>query len=387
VTDPTFSDWFCLVQGRKNFLIDPQRDQEHLFGEAAWEDEVDSRLRRSQLLGTPVRLVWWGQFGIGKTHRLRHTEYLVRTKGYRYYPRYLVASDIQEKTGFERLHYELVNSIGRDSAEKMVAAYILRLANKEEGIVELERICNGVSDVVHAFRSFGSGNANTSLPAWRYLCGLKLKGAEATLANVTKEQADSSNEFAAIIGALAHIIQVEQEGRELLYLIDEVENLQRITNKTAAARWQESLRSILDIQNLSMVFTIGAERQEGIPAIILQPDIVRRVQRDNYLEMAAYKPPTARKFVQGLLGRWIDAERRAALEQEEDLAGKFPGYDPAYYPFTKGGFEKFCDWSVIDPRTAKPSEILSRLNNITAEALFRKERLITKDLLTDLGVN
>ena len=108
---PTFADWFCLAPGRRNFSIDPVRDQEYLFGEPEWQQQIDRRLERSQLLGTPIRLVWWGQYGIGKTHRLRHTEYLIKTKGYNYFPRYLVASDIAEKTGFGRLHFELVNAL------------------------------------------------------------------------------------------------------------------------------------------------------------------------------------------------------------------------------------------------------------------------------------
>ena len=386
MSDVPFSEWFCLVEGRKNFQIDPQKDQAHLFGEPTWRGEIDRRLKQCQLLGLPVRLVWWGQFGIGKTHRLRHTEYLIRAEGYKYRPSYVVASDIQEKTGFERLHYELVNSLGRDDMRKFVSSYLLRIRNQEAGIVPLRDICNSVTDVESALRSFGGDNETLVLPAWRFLCGLALKGNELALANVTKDQVDSSNEFAAILSALAHIIQGETGGLELLYLIDEAENLTRITNKTAAARWQECLRSMLDIRNLSIVITVGAERQEGIPAIILQPDIIRRVQRDNYLEMEAYKPPVAKKFVEGLLATWIDPRRRAVLEKEEHFS-KVGDYESRLYPFTKGGFEKFCEWAVVDPRTAKPSEILARLNHITAEAYFGKKRLLTRDLLTELGVN
>src|SRR3989442_1357615 len=97
---PTFQEWFCLREGRRNFEIDPLHDQEFLFGEAMWQEDIDSRLKRAQLLGTPVRLVWWGQYGIGKTHRLRHTEYLIKHSGYSYYPCYAVASDLDEKAGF-----------------------------------------------------------------------------------------------------------------------------------------------------------------------------------------------------------------------------------------------------------------------------------------------
>ena len=127
MSSPTFQEWFCLKDGRKNFQIDPVRDQEHLFGEPEWEEQLDSRLKRSQLLGTPVRLVWWGQYGIGKTHRLHHTQYLVAKNGYKYKPVYTRASDIQEKTGFDALHYELLNALGREETQKIVSNYLLKL--------------------------------------------------------------------------------------------------------------------------------------------------------------------------------------------------------------------------------------------------------------------
>ncbi len=385
MTSPSFQEWFCLKEGRKNFQIDPVEDQQHLFGEPEWEEEINNRLRRSQTLSIPVRLVWWGQYGIGKTHRLRHTEYLVRKNKYSYLPVYAKATDIQEKTGFERLHYELVNALGREEMQKLVSSYLLKLRNAITGIPSLKEISGNSSDVESALKSFGGDNPNLVLPAWRFLCGLKLKGNDASLASVAKEYLDNSAEFSAVLSALATIIKVEI-GQEPLFLVDEAENLTKITNKSAEARWNESLRAVLDLQNVGIVFAIGAERQEGIPRLVLAPDVVRRFQRDNYLHMEAYKQPTAKHFVRGMLGAWIDPSKRSAVEASDNLASLAADYDPELYPFTQGGFEKFCDYAVVDQRTAKPSEIISRLNNIAAEAFFRGQRLINKDLLTDLGV-
>src|SRR6266404_4817714 len=144
----SFSEWFCLKDGHKNFQIDPVRDQEFLFGEPEWEKDIDSRLKRSQLLGTPLRLVWWGQFGIGKTHRLRHTQHLIEKNNYRYFPRYVVAADIQEKTGFERLHFELVNSLGRDFMKGMVESFILKArTGTNPDMPSLDDICGTSTDV------------------------------------------------------------------------------------------------------------------------------------------------------------------------------------------------------------------------------------------------
>jgi hypothetical protein len=383
---PSFNDWFCLQQGRRNFEIDPVQDQEFLFGEAAWEASIDALLKQAQLLGTPVRLVWWGQYGIGKTHRLHHTEYLIKQNGYSYYPCYCVASDVDEKSGFERLHFQLVNSLGRDTMQTMVAAYLLDLANNKPGVPTLEEISGTSPDVASALRRFGSRDDEAvSLPAWRFLCGMKLKGNEPVLAHVTKDGLDTSNDFAAVISVLGTIIRLHT-GKDLLFLIDEGENLSKVTKAVLEARWQESIRAILDLKHVGLVMTIGAERQDGIPKIVLQPDIVRRFQRDNYIQMEAYKPPVAKSFVRGILRNWIDPDRRAALESTLGLTAATGDYDPELYPFTTGGFEKFCEWAVVDPRTAKPSEIIARLNTVAAAAYFRDRHLITRDHLTEMGI-
>ena len=382
---PSFQEWFSLKEGRKNFQIDPVQDQAFLFGEPTWEAEIDSRLAQAQALGTPVRVVWWGQFGIGKTHRLRHTEYLIRKNSYQYHTCYVVASDVQEKTGFDRLHYELINALKREEMRSLVSSYLLKLRNQIPGIPQLTDICGNSGDVAPALRGFGSDNENMVLPAWRFLSGLKLKGNDLALAGVTKDGLDSSNDFSAVLGAFATIIQLET-GKELLYLIDEMENLTKVTNKTAEARWQESLRAMLDIKNLSFVATVGAERMTDLPKIILQPDIVRRVGRDNYLTMEAYKAPVAKSFVKGLLGNWIDPSKRDAVAAAEKFEENIPDYDSELYPFTAGGFEKFCDYAVVDPRTAKPSEIIARMNHVAFEAFFRNRRLINRDHLTEMGI-
>ncbi len=45
----------------------------------------------------------------------------------------------------------------------------------------------------------------------------------------------------------------------------------------------------------------------------------------------------------------------------------------------------FCDNVTLDPRNAKPSEILEKLNNVAAEACFEQRRLINRDHLTNMG--
>lgn len=380
----TFPDWFCLKDGRRNFSIDPVQDRNQLFGKPEWEAGIDDRLKKSQLLSTPISLVWWGQFGIGKTHRLRHTEYLVQKNGYAYRTCYVVASDIQEKTGFERLHYELVNELGRDTMRQIVKSYVLKVAGNQDGVRPIIEICGNSADVAAAIESFGGASDRVVPAAWRFLCGRQLEKGEPDVVGVSRPSLERASDYASVIAALATMIETECN-QQLFYLVDECENLLRITNRTAEARWNEALRAILDIKNLSIVLTVGAEKSDNLPVLILRPDIVRRIQKDNYVQMDAFKEPETEGFVRGLLEQWIDTAKRNVLESEEQFAASVPDYEPSLYPFTKGGFQMFCQGVTVDPRSAKPSEILAKLNNVAAEAYFQDKRLINRDHLTTMG--
>lgn len=381
----SFQDWFCLKTDRRNFDIDPGQDQALFFGEKKWHEQIDSRLQMAQALGVPLRLIWWGQYGIGKTHRLRHTEFLIEQEDYPFQPCYLVATDIYENTGFDRLHYEMVNSLGRQEMKSLVSSYLLRLRNEQPEVPTLEEICGNVSDVASSLRSFGGWeNPQLELPAWRFLCGLRLKSHELDLANVTKEELSTSIEYASVLRALATIVEIET-GKQVIFLVDEGEHLTKITNRITVARWQESLRAVLDIRNLGLVLTIGAERLETMPKVVLMPDIVRRFQRDNYVQMEALKIRAVKTFVRGLLGQWIDAKKVSRAARERKLDKAVEDFEAKLFPFSASGFDTFCKWAVHDPRNAKPSEILDRLNTVTFAAYKQGLPILTPEELQKLG--
>jgi hypothetical protein len=337
-------------------------------------------------MGRPFRLVWWGQYGIGKTHRLRYAKKLIEKNGYPYYPCFTIASDLEDKSGFERLHGQLVNSIGFERMRNFTEAYVLRMRNGE-AVRPVEDVAEGAPDVATATKNLGSQNANVATAGWRYLAGHKLSANEMALAGTGKPEIDTSLEFAAVHGVFAHIIEAQTPGKKLLYLVDEVENITKIKNKNAAARWQESIRCLLDVKNVGLVLAVGADSMQGIPSVILMPDIVRRIQKDNYDQMAAYKTATAEKFVLDLLGNVIDPACRRERETANGWISGSSDYESSMYPFTRSAFVVFCNSATNDPRTAKPSEILNALNNAAYEALLANSPLITTDILNDMGMS
>jgi hypothetical protein len=354
-----------------------------MFGNAQWKTEIERSLDRALLLKRPVRLVWWGQYGIGKTHRIRYTINRIQSRDLAFYPVEVVARDLQDKSNFGLLHYYLVNNLDLDRVRPLVEQYLLKLRLKTPGPIPIETISVS-QDVVNAFRILGGENPSLFNVAWRFLCGQNIKG-ETQLANVSKPQIDSSLDFASVLQVLATIIQVES-GKQLIYFIDQVEALSKITNRNSEASWTESLRAVLDITNLSIVMALGAERQDGIPTIMLQPEIIRRFAQGNYVQMAAFEKPEAEKFILDLLETLIDPKRRDALVETEGL-GKVGGYDSKCYPFTKSAFETFSRYFSDQPNIGKPSEILDKMDFVTSEAYLAGKRIVEKGYLNSLGIN
>jgi hypothetical protein len=384
MTQVDFRDWFCLKEGRDNYSIVPERDQAFLFGEAEWRDQIEEALRISLVLKEPVRLVWWGQYGIGKTHRMLYMRHVIERDKMSFLPVYVVSRDVVDKSGFERLHYDLVNNLGHQEMRALVASYLKKIELGQSKAELFDRI-TAVADVANAMRRLGDSEDEISTAAWRFLTGQELAKEQLAFAKVSKSEMDSSVEYAATLKCLATVIQREK-GQQLLYLIDQVEALSKITNRNAEAAWIETFRSILDLPNVGIVLCIGAERMEGIPTIVVAPEIVSRFKQNNYLQIPAYEQQVAADFLKGLLAAWTDGAKLDETIKHHEL-DKLQGFDRRSYPFTGPAFEVFCRYLTVDPRLAKPREIIERLNKATVNAYMRQDRLISPDVLTRQGIS
>jgi hypothetical protein len=382
----SISEWFCLKPGKENFTIIPERDQAFLFGKAQWREQIENQLQFAIVLKEPVRLVWWGDFGIGKTQRLQYMRHVIQHENLPFFPIHVTCRDLTTKAGFGELHYDLVNNIGVAQVREMVASYKKKLESGHQEALPFKDL-SAVLDVANAIERVGVKDPQDQLAhaAWKYLVGMELEDTEQPLANVTKPQLDSSIEFASVLKCLAWVVKVET-GKQLLYLIDQMETLTNVTNRDFENSWVETLRAVLDVRELGIVCTIGAVRPELLPAIMNRPEILSRFKQDNYVRLVAYEQETAKDFLADLLGEWVEAAQRDDVIAKEGLVST-PGYNPATYPFTDQAFDSFCAYLTNDPRDAKPREILERLNRVAATACIRRARLITKDELVHQGIN
>ncbi len=386
-----FAEWFSLKPGRFNFEINPERDprdQQFLFGREDWKGNLHQLLETCLLLRQPVRLVLWGQYGIGKTHRIYYLKHHIQEKGLRIQPVYVVCRDINEKSTFGRLHFDLVNNVGREFFTECAEEYWRQVRTGAAGFAPLGELCPN-ADIVRAVDKLGlpkdSKKPAEVAAAWKFLTGLELDVEEQLRIDVTADQIESSTEYAGVLKLLGHVI-FKTRGLHLMYLVDQVEALSRPSNKPAEVVWVETLRAILDLPEVGLVVAIGADHMDQLPRIMTKPEIVRRFRLSNYVQMAAYKRGDTTSFISGLLQEWTDGERRDALAKKHGWDEKV--YKPECYPFTFDAFDVFCRHfsDEFDPNHAKPSEIIDRLNRVAVHAFRDKKPLIDKAVLEQNGI-
>src|SRR2546421_1375290 len=79
-TTRTYAEYYCLKDGIDNLFIDETRDWNLVLGSKANKQRVDEMLVQSIVSKRPPRLVWVGDFGVGKTHHINYTDNKIRTE-------------------------------------------------------------------------------------------------------------------------------------------------------------------------------------------------------------------------------------------------------------------------------------------------------------------
>ncbi len=377
------AECFCLKAGRDNFSVDPERDDAYFFGPPEWVQQIRRGFQRSILLNKPIRIVWWGDYGVGKTHRITYAMRYVRDNGLPFHSIFVVSSDITDRSGFDRLHFPMVNNLGSTEMHGIVKSFVQKFDQKLTTIKEWSELAHS-EDVINAVKNLGNTNEPNWRAAWKWLTGLELSKTEPILAGVTKDKIDSSVEYAEVLRALSLIFQHEKQ-RRLVYFIDQVERLGKVTNANAQNTWVETLRAVLDMSEIGIVLAIGASRLDQLPAVVLAPEVASRIGKESYehYRIDAYKDDQADQFLKDMFKEWVDPAKRDPLASGESWAAS--DYDPDYYPFTLPAFKVFCRNVTHDPRDAKPRAFLERLNTVAAEACMDNRRIIDKAFLLGLG--
>src|SRR6476660_3291960 len=109
----TLASWFGLKDGHKDFFIANDEDSRLLFARQELDDQLQGILRKSFRTGNPPKFVMYGDWGVGKTHTMRHIEHVVSTtNGFDSQIVFVELPDITAKSTFQIAHAALLDALG-----------------------------------------------------------------------------------------------------------------------------------------------------------------------------------------------------------------------------------------------------------------------------------
>jgi Cdc6-like AAA superfamily ATPase len=372
----TMRDWFGLKNGHTDFFVNNETDRRVLFARSDLDVELKSRLDRCFRTSYPPKLVLYGNWGAGKTHTMRHIEYeLERNSEYKAMTFFAELPDVSKKTTFQVAHAAFMDCISQDNVRKWFSLFHARKAAETE---ELVRKFTQSGDIAKAFMSLLLPGDGARI-AWDWLRGVDLKASEARTIGLP-QSLEQSTQLVAVLRMIGLIVK-EIEDRVLILFLDEAEKLKDVTD--GIPHWTASLRHLADVQNRQVGFIIAAsfrDLDDG-PDALIEQNVRSRIGEKNYLQLPDFQADEAEVFCKNLLGDWIDPQKRdQILEKFSSEAGN-EKVNPALFPFTEQGFDKFVTEYCLREGSTNPRGIQQEMDTVFNRAMDDKRHLLSRDYL------
>jgi len=382
----TLASWFFLRAGRRSFKPDPLRDKEVMFCHQEVQEDIQLAVERAFATDEAIKLLLWGDWGVGKTHTLRHLDYWLSLQSSEYPTLTVFAKigDVAKTSRFSVVHKDLLDGIGLDNAIQMVHQYMQQEGNLLaglEGIGIPAAICQAFNKLLVA--TPGQAPPEIVVTSWNFLRGANV-GKSGTSLGLQERMLDSKD-FYYTLAALGHIVG-KVKRKQLVFLVDEAARLEAVGDVLEVERhWVNVNTLIFDQENrfFGFVYTVSGKSADDIPRALFEPQIENRLG-NRRIELTNLPPDGVRQFIRHLAENFVD---RGALEADTEAKIKAnPEYSWDTYPFSAPAFERFVEYFQRTPENSKPRDIADRLDEAGFYAIKSDQRLITEATLSSLGL-
>jgi len=395
--EKSIEKWFFMRPGFNTFRLEPDKHRQFMFSHRDRElrDALLGSIEESCFSREGHKAAVYGDYGRGKTHQCHNIVYEIKRRDLPLIPIYIKCPAWKTKEPFHSLFKEMVSGHRSDDLRRVATEYE-KLAQagvvaKLQDVIEFEDIAEVMS------KGLTVPNLDEVKKAMRWLGG-EPKVNMVTVKPALQPELTDSREFGAVLRGIAHMYAAVDK-RVLLYLIDESERFQNITNTDAYFSWLASLRELTEILGVALVFQIGAKTRDELPTIFMQEEIIRRIGISNYLELNNPGPVELKDFVDELLKTMIKkgevpevhrhAMTPAALDAtippdlQSIVDGDVEKLDA--YPFEPDALESFVHDLSAGGYANKPSEVLIRLQKYAHRAMRHDSQLITERIVQEVN--
>lgn len=378
-----FKEWFCL-KDRESFTIDPKitpSDAQFYFGRQEIDKRLKAQIRRAFIDPGVPKMMVWGPYGSGKTQTLYYLEHYLKTtkiESSKLTPRMVhVDIEVQSKATCASWHLQLIEALGRDVISAWVAGLFGKTPDFDSTLATMLRDPNA-AEAVKNLRAGGP----LGFSAWRWLTGQKLSSKELEELKVTRNVGDiGAGDMVSVLEGIGRL--AESQGQKLIFLIDEMEELQNVREGDAAQSWHQYLRRLSEQANSTVGFIIGFKADtlnEGSP-ILTREDVRSRLGEQNYVEIPHLSAISdVKAFVLEMLKHLVHTEKANKRIQERKL-----GVTVDTYPFSSSAFDLLCDYASQDPVKALPRNLIKAINECAIAAWDEKKEILDDKIVNDIA--
>ncbi|MER8919021.1 hypothetical protein [Mesorhizobium sp. M0802] len=383
----TVSDWFFLNPHRNNFMPSVTRDRNLFLCHLDIQKQIQEIIERSFALKIPVKMILYGDWGVGKTHTIHHLAWWMEQNAALYPTKtYLVeVGDVTKKSRFDILIRRFLDQIGIREIIRLVHEYRQKTGVQvAKGLAECG-VPKPICDVFNSFLMVAPGDTPPEAvqQAFNFLKAQDVKGSLSLGMTGTLSE---SEDFYGVLVSLGELYKKVDE-KQLILIADEAAKLEAVEGDDPTnSHWLSTNRMIFDDQNVhfGFIYTISSKGRKGIPPFLVDAQIENRLGKDNYIELNPLAPADVTSFLQRLFADFLDWNRIS----EAVSSGTIPSgvYDQSSYPFEPSAKAAFVDYFNRTQQDSKPRDICKKLDAAAFIAFKGDKRVIDMDSLDKAGL-
>lgn len=377
----TMQSWYGLKDDHRDFTIDYDTDANLFFARHDLDEQLDAILKRSFRTGYPPKFVLYGDWGVGKTHTMRHVKYKVETTDA--LPAtvvYVELPDITTKSTFQVAHAALLDALGIERAQSLIYRFNAEHGENSRSIIK-DAAQSG--DIAAAFMNLAV-SGDIARVAWDWLRGIQIPDAQARMAGLPSklEQSIQLVRVLQILGRLS----LEMDKKMLVFMLDEATRLGNVSNADAITHWQSAFKALADSQTkeVGVIVAGGWIEPDDMPLPLQDQMVMTRFGSGNYIPLHPLDREDALLFANDLLETWVEpAKRSQIIDEFSDQTGG-EEISATSFPFTVPALKRMIEYFCRDGGITRPRDIQIDLSAFLNRAIDDSRHIISLGYLNQL---
>jgi Cdc6-like AAA superfamily ATPase len=370
----TMADWYGLKNGHRDFFIENDADANLLFARTQLDQQLQSILRKSFRTGNPPKFVLYGDWGVGKTHTMRHVQYVVTTNPD--FSAQIVWSDLPDvnsKATFQVAHAALLDALGIDTVKNWMVQYQTKHASNAQDLIHHQ---TQSGDIARAFLSL-TGFGDTARICWDWLRGMPLSSADARSVGLSPVL-DQSNQLVNVLLMLGKLSE-DIDGKLLVLMLDEGDKLANVTAADSINHWRNAFKILSDNLTKEVGFIISASFRDpdDMPNALADQQVRTRFGESHYIQLLNFGADETKEFVTELLKEWVDPAKRSEITSKYTSEAESEKVTEETFPFTEKSLSRFVEYACRNGGIATPRDIQKSLDDILNRAIDDNRHLLS----------